>query len=531
MIKEALVRMRSLQESYQTIQQDMYQAAKEEDYILASQLKEQRDQARESLLEALDDIGDYASDYSCTTQSHSMEDLSLSTISIEDRPSSSSISREKINDNNIHEKDVRWTNPGSSHSYLSASSQPNVHDEGDDPSNPNIESTSSANDSRIVQGFREHPLHGVPGYEELPVPDEVSIDDGYVTLDTVQKVEGLIGSYLSKCFFSKHWSLREAAILKTSMILPSIRDQVNKDVMYRGLLLITERALEDRIVQVALTALVFVDNVITEFEKGGMAPKDAIPLLNPIIINLMGKLGDSKPKVVDTAEKALMSFALSTCFGPSHIAYHLVKRTNIKDMKGGKALVSRFVLLRQLIDDFDLQEGPSSERLVEFIRDCGMNHKEAEVRDSAKDLAVAIYMRDGGTIDVLSMLEGLSDRQVKEYKLAFAMAKKSRGGRGAYICDQKQLEQRVNVDTINRSGSPEAADRPCLQKYTDDDNPIVETSVGRGRGRGRGRTSTSLQPQYPLDGSQETMTGVRQGRNNNLPWPSSSNKTVEAFWE
>ena len=514
-IKDVLVRMRALYESFQSIQLEMHQAAKEEDYILASQLKNQRDQARESVLDAMEEVGDIVRDYSFSTQSHSLEDLSLSTISGED-PSSSSMIREKINYAS-NEKEVRW-NHATTYSCENSSSQTNINERGDEVSTATVETESPDNVSRIVAGFREHPLYGVPGYDDLPIPEDISYEDGHVSPEAVQKVESLMGSYVSRCFYSKNWSLREAAIQKTSITVPSLRDQVNKDIMSRGLLLMAERGLDDRIVQVVLTALVFLDCLITEFEKGGITPRDAIPLLTPIILNLMGKLGDSKPKVVDTAEKALMSFALSTSVGPSCIGHHLIKRTNIKDIKGGKALVTRFILLRQLMEDFDLHEGPSSERLLEFVRDCGMNHKEAEVRDAAKDLAVAIYVRDGTTIDVLSMLEGLSDRQVKEYKIAFAAAKKSRGGRGALMRDPQKIEQRVNLEEMSRPESPEATGRPFAPKYQIDDSVMLETSGVRGRGRGRGR-NTSLQPQYPLEHSNATMAGTRLGRH--VPWPVS----------
>jgi len=501
--------MRSMQESFQTIQQEMYQAAKEEDFIRASQLKDHRNQVREALLEALEDEGDFGSDYSLTTGSHSMEDISLSTMSIEEPPQSSSTACITI-DRSDAEKDVRRNDFGSdTKSYPSGSPETNVNYKGEKSCTNNID-TNSEDGSTQIKAAREHPLYGIPGHEDLPLPEEVSFEDGHVSPDALQKVESLIGTYLAKCFFSRHWSLREAAIQKTSIILPSLRNQMTTEQIYRGLLVVTERALEDRIVQVVLTALVFVDNVITEFEKGGMMPRESVSLLTPIIINLIGKLGDSKPKVVDTAEKALMSFALSTCIGPSHIAQTLVRTTNLKDMKGGKSLVTRFVLLRQLMDGFDLQEGPSTERLLEFIRDCGMNHKESEVRDAAKDLAVAIYIRDGDVIDVLSILEGLSDRQVKEYKTAFAMAKKSRGSRVAYMRNQKQLEKRVNMEEAGRS---EALDRPSMPRYIADENATIETSVVRGRGRGRGRMCTSrLQPQYLQDDPQ--MIGPGSSKNN-----------------
>ena len=97
--------MRSMQETFQTIQQEMYQAAKEEDYILASQLKDQRDQARETLLEAQDDDGDFGSDYVYAIYSHLMEDMSFSTISIEDPPTTSN-AREKI-DRSDGEREAR----------------------------------------------------------------------------------------------------------------------------------------------------------------------------------------------------------------------------------------------------------------------------------------------------------------------------------------------------------------------------------------------------------------------------------------
>ncbi len=495
----------------------MHQAAKEEDYIKASQLKIKRDKSYTDAMDELDvaekkveDLSAIQEESTTSPSSNSqntndefkmintqLEDLSLSTIHRlnDDDPSVAMAMTGRSFHLNVDERPIvsRQTSLNQSRHE-----QCNVYSNQDS----GINQLQNSEDNDEMDSNGEHPLMGVPDYQNLPVPEELHDAEGglaislsssssIVSTDSILKIESILGRYRTKCFLSKNWALREAALVKSSMILPAVVETYKvdypidddwQDAFLRSMFIILERAIDDKIVQVYLTGLILLDDCIEQIEKLQISQKEIISLLNNTIIILVDKMASSSQRVLEGAETALMSLALVDEVGPAFIGSQLMKRASPK----GKSLCAKFRLLRNMIEEFEA-EASSGQKVMEFVKTHGFGHKDAEVREAAKALTTAIYIRDGNI--VLSMLEGLSERQIKEYKAAFANARKSSAGkRGEYQNDVNKIQNICNIesneDTINRLLSP----NPKLKEK----QVIAPTPRGRGRGRGRRNNSQGI---------------------------------------
>ncbi len=489
----------------QTLQNDMRAAAEIEEYVEASHIKLKRDEAHRVTLHALVEAETHVDTLNLTQSSNVsnqqrgpdsrmkndqllLDDLSLSTIRRfeEDDPS------------------IAMTMTGRSF-QLQMDNRPMISRQ--DSSNqssteqPQYGEVFATRDKSPTEGDKKkenegHPLYGVPNYEDLPPPDEIfqqneaglilsinSSNSITTSSDAISKVESILGSYRTRCFFSNNWSLREAAILKFSLMLPSIMDKVKKDneqennlwdTLKRSICIILEKALDDKIVQVFLTGLIALDDCVNEFEDLHLTQKEAISLLSNIVFNLVDKLSSGNQKLVEGAETALMSLALYDVIGPLYIASIIMKRTSSKDSKG-KLLCQRFQLLREVVSEFG-NDGPNGEKIMDFVKTHGFGHKDAEVREAAKELTTEIFLRDGRS--VISMLDGLSERQLKEYKVAFANANHARNAKETRISDDYEKivsNPKIASSTGNIASSPGVIETKL----------IAPTPRGRGRGRGR----------------------------------------------
>ena len=234
-------------------------------------------------------------------------------------------------------------------------------DNGCDSDSFSIDSTAATsklhhgeNTPDVEEEYNEdnHPLKGVPDYMALPVPENINNEGEGIATDTNARIESLVGSYITKCFFSKNYALREAALAKVSLMLPEmgqqqqdemsspVKDTVHPSSYYlRTCCIMLERAMNDRVIPVFVASLLLLDDCISEFEQSGMTSKEVLSHLSVITPCLVSHLGDSKNKVVEGAETALLSMALSQSIGPAYIAHLLTKRTS--EMRTARAIIAR----------------------------------------------------------------------------------------------------------------------------------------------------------------------------------------------
>ncbi|GFH43762.1 hypothetical protein CTEN210_07275 [Chaetoceros tenuissimus] len=491
-IKESLQIIENLLETTEQSQKDMLAASEEEDYLKASKLKALRDSSREKLLVLLKKADDVAAGKTedvtilhefSNHPSNRLEDISLSTIrkvDYQDEPSvltalSEQPMRKDNNAYNQHEVELSKHSEHSEHS--------------DD--NESINTSSDVEESVIsktltvdqtVDPDSPHPLEGVPGYEDLPIPAEIrkiiptseqgnnNLSNSFTSiasLESTSRMECILGSYCTRCYLSKEWVLREAALIKLSLKLEDVvQDLKNRkdsglgwwQTFTRGVSVILERAVDDKIVQVFLTGLILLDDIVHQMEIIQAPPKEMTSLLSNVIITLVDKLGDSSHKVSQGCETALMNLALSTVVGPTYVGNQILKLISPSDSKAVKSVAKRCNFLKELIEEFGGDSLPF-QKIIPFIQSYCVEAKDVEAREAGKQLAVAMFLQHG--TDVLPILQGMPDRVTKEYQLAFLEAQQSKNP--PVIASPPQINREMSL----------------VQEKT----PIVR----RGRGRGRRR--------------------------------------------
>lgn len=483
-IKAILISLTSLITSRNAFDVAMKEAANKEEYVEAAKWKAKRDSSRKDLEAALSRAEEVVAshnlvqvDFNPSIINSNLNDLSLSTIRRSEDDDVSSIAMTTTATRSFPFDDrpiVQRKDP-----YYNSMDM-TVHHE--------VSSTSTEKDNGEddIDYFEngQHPLEGVPDFLNLPKPEENLIHQGtsktinalasHASSDSISKIEGILGPYRTRCFLSKNWALREAAVLKLRMMFPELvsteqspNTELNWwDYFSRGMCIIIERCLEDKVVQVFLTGCIVLDDFIQETTKLSLSQKEALSLFGNLINILDSKLGNSNTKVAEAAETLLMSFALTESVGPSYVGSQVLKNSEL-DSKTVKSICRRCLFLKQLVHEFELL-GTPSEKIVEFILKFGVNHKDAEAREAAKELFVQLYVLDQNILS--SVMDHLSERQVKEFNIAIRKEQKNR---------------------INENLSSEKNDSRILNMITGELTSQTPGRRGRGRGRGRGKITVT----------------------------------------
>lgn len=477
-IKNILISLTSMMIFRDKYNEAMKEAANREDYVEAARWKAKRDSAQKELEAILSRAENVAGsnfvhfDFNQSIMDRNINDLSLSTI-------------RRTEDDDDDVSSIAMTTTARSFPF---DDRPIVQRTDQNYNTLDMTVHHDVSTSASLQGDEEkgmesfenghHPLEGIPDYLNLPEPEEKIVPQGmsktmksvisHASSDSILKIEGILGPYRTRCFLSKNWALREAAVLKLRIIFPELVSTRQSsipgfkwwDSFSRGMCIIVERCLEDKVVQVFLTGCIVLDDFIQEINKLNLSQKEVISLLGNLITILILKLGDSNTKVAEAAETLLMSLALTEAVGPSYVGSQVLKNSEM-DMKAAKSIYRRCLFLKQLVEEFGTL-GPSSEKMVDFILRFGVNHKDADAREAAKELTVQLYLSDQNIVS--SVMDSLSERQVKEFNLAISKVMKNK------VVDDIPFEE--NDDKILNVVTGEF---------------IVQTPGRRGRGRGRGR--------------------------------------------
>ena len=320
-----------------------------------------------------------------------------------------------------------------------------------------------------------HPLKGVPDYMALPAPEDINDEGGEIASDTIARIESLVGSYLARCFFSRNYSLREASLTKVSLMLPEMADTEKEEVAVGGssrhghdnylrtVSIMLERALNDRVIPVFVAALILLDDLISEMEQSGMSPKEVLSQLSVVTPCLVSHLGDNHNKVVEGAETALLSMALSRCIGPAYIANLLTKRT--EEMRASRAIIARMRVAQTLMYEFGPDHGIPVEELMGWLSEHAVGHKDANVREAAKEVAITASTIIGRNVE--RYLHGMSERHRRVVMNAIPASSTA-------------------IDRSARAAARGEDDSAGLR--LNDDAPLPPR---RGRGRGRSRAFAS----------------------------------------
>ena len=143
--------------------------------------------------------------------------------------------------------------------------------------------------------------------------------------------------------------------------------------------------------QVYLASLILLDEAILQLESVELPQSKVTPLVSRIITSLLTKLSDSKPKVVDAAELALLSLANSHIIDTAALINAACKRVRSKESKGGRTVKARLSFLGNMAAEFGKEV--SWKRAIEFAKlHKAFEHKDGGVRDAAKSLVVTLVV-------------------------------------------------------------------------------------------------------------------------------------------
>jgi len=375
----------------------MQTAATEEDFVLASRLKVERDNLKSAAITTLAEVEKkfYLIE---NTPAAAAANLSISTIKDD-----SFISERPIKPMVHADEDEEEKEGGS---YL----------EQDDEST-NTSTSENGSPRSVVSDEHPHPLAGVVGFEDLPAPEEIRAD---VSTDQVHKIQSLFGysgsDYLVKSYFSSSWSLREAALAKMTMLLPEICSAAGSmgDDETEVLFSIIETSNTDKNVQVYLSGLVLLDEVLRQLERSGKTlNNNTTPLLSRILVDLLSKLADNSHKVADSAELSLLATAHSTTVDVAYVTQLATKRVRTK---GGRAVRARLEFLQNLSAEFGVDV--ALKKSIDFAKGCkSFDHRDGSVREAAKALAITLAKIHGDS--VFKSLEDINERQMREIKHGF----------------------------------------------------------------------------------------------------------------
>ena len=354
----------------------MLQASTEEDYVEASRLKNERNEAKKSAIKALSE----AEQSMYMDEKSNLNELSLSSISGVNPSFQISPSEKSYHEVQSESKDKEHGKLKKSLVIETGIEEEEEELEQFEYDNHGVthskQDESSVDDSSIED--EANALEGVENYTELPIPEKINMNECDMTPDQIGKIEKVIGDYRTRCFLSKNWILREAALVKICMILRELgkdmknnnnnNDSFGQNETYKVFCTIIERAVSDRIVQVYISSLLLLDENIAIIEKdSNMNKKNVVTLISTTTSILVTKLGDSKQKVVDGAETALMSLALSPCVGPCYVCNCILKIKSERNAKVGKSLCTRLNFLQKIVMEF-WEEVGNFEKIMDFIK-------------------------------------------------------------------------------------------------------------------------------------------------------------------
>ena len=294
-----------------------------------------------------------------------------------------------------------------------------------DPSGPAALDEESASAAPAVPP--EHPLLGVPDYEDLPEPEE--LEGEHQALAEHSGLLVLFGEYRTACLFSKVWALREAVLSKVRlMVAPGTPfAQANEiETIIAEIATLVRLGCDDKAQQVLFKAVGLLGDVLGQLRGAHLPRSVLVPFLEPIAAILVEKLADGNHRFREGARRGIDELANSDSVGPAMVIQHVLKPLPdvLKHRNAWRPLVCRLQLLREFVSIYGFGGGAgfNPESVMSFIKSNSCySHPHAEVRDAARELTVAVQMLVGSAV-IDDYLKLLRPKQLEEYQQCFAKA-------------------------------------------------------------------------------------------------------------
>mmetsp|Transcript_21705 Transcript_21705/g.39836 ORF Transcript_21705/g.39836 Transcript_21705/m.39836 type:complete len:730 (-) Transcript_21705:200-2389(-) len=240
---------------------------------------------------------------------------------------------------------------------------------------------------------QDHPLAGVPNAEELDEPEPLE-EGGDKDIDVLLDS---FGDYLTRCFCSKAWNLRDAALQKLNLDLQQGGGGVGRRSLV-GYTTVLQRTLPDRSVQVLLSSCSLLHamcySLLHSPSLGKAEASGACEPLGPLLVD---RVGDANTRVDKNAKDALLGLAGCSSLGGAWVAQHLLRPLRKRNVHA-RVYSARLQLLTALAQEHGMQPGSRSGLPQEETLQLAMewfNNPAAEVRESAVKLVAACHTHLG----------------------------------------------------------------------------------------------------------------------------------------
>ena len=165
-----------------------------------------------------------------------------------------------------------------------------------------------------------------------------------------------------------------------------------------------------------LTSILLIKPVVALCSS--MRSSEFLPLLEPLGVALVDKLGDNNARCRDATFQALVNLAHEKLVGAPFVTSLVLRKLKKRQAAAWRPLLTRLQLLHNIIDLLGLgrASGLTADNLIRFLVDTNAcAHSNGDVREAAKEICVAIHKTEGDSI--IGRLGHLRKKQLEEYKV------------------------------------------------------------------------------------------------------------------
>lgn len=232
-------------------------------------------------------------------------------------------------------------------------------------------------------------------FEDLPEPDQLAPN----FQEEATPLLSLFGEHLTRCLYSKPWSLKDAALQKLAQDLRAeMQGRSDPGQLLSGYVIILRRCIPDKNVQVFLAAAGLLQAICQQLlTRSSLRRPEVQSALDPLMPLLVDRLGDANARVDSHARDALLDFTRCERVGVPFTAQHLLRPPKKKTVPP-RVYSSRLNILTGLVFEVGVQpdsrEGLPLEPTAQLAMDWYGN-ASSDVRENAVRLVAACYSHVG----------------------------------------------------------------------------------------------------------------------------------------
>jgi len=257
---------------------------------------------------------------------------------------------------------------------------------------------------------------------------------------------------------------------------------------------------------VFFSTIALMDAVLASTRRAKLPRSTVAPMMDPVVSILIEKLADGNARIREGARKGLEVLAGSSNVGPPVVGAHALRALPSKQASAWRPISSRLQLLTDLVSAYGVGGGTglSTESVMNYAKNTGaFAHSNAEVRDSAKELTVAVQAVVG-TEALEGYLKALRPKQLEEYMAAFegkdAPGAAPGGGGGAGHAAAQPKQRHAEHHTPDHKADHKADHKPSGGKHAQSKGSAASPKTPKDpHGKGDKAGAGGANPDAPAD--------------------------------